>query len=346
MTFRYIGSKARLADVISAHIGRPSGSGWFVDAFCGTGAVAEVAARLGWSVRLNDHLLSSVTIAAARLIGSEDVLFRKFGGYNGALTRLNELPPINGFVWREYSPASKTFIGIERRYFSEINAGRIDAMRVKIQVWKEAGDVSELEERLLLADLLGGANSVANIAGTYGCFLSKWQAQALNDLQLRPRLLRCRHASVEVSVADASKVAMSSGDLVYLDPPYTKRQYAAYYHVLETIAAGDEPPVEGVAGIRPWKSKASDFCYKRRALNAIATLIERIPATRVLLSYSDEAHVPIHSLTAALSQLGTVTPHRLMEVGRYRPNRTASQAGASVGEYLIMVDRKMAKVAA
>lgn len=346
MTFRYIGSKARLVEVLGAHIGRPCGSGWFVDPFCGTGAVTEIAARLGWSVRLNDHLLSSVTIAAARLVGAEDVPFRKFGGYAGAIERLNALTPVEGFIWREYSPASTAVVGFERRYFTEANAGRIDAMRARIRAWREAGDIAEAEERLILADLLGAANAVANIAGTYGCFLSKWQVQAQNALQLHPRRLLRRHVEVEVSVADASEVDVSANDLVYLDPPYTKRQYAAYYHVLETIAVGDEPRVEGVAGIRPWKSKASDFCYKTRALGAISNLVARMPAERVLLSYSDEAHVPISSLTGALSQLGAVVPHRLMEVGRYRPNRAASQAGASVGEYLIAVDRAAARVAA
>ena len=44
-------------------------------------------------------------------------------------------------------------------------------------------------------------------------------------------------------------------DTVYLDPPYTKRQYAAYYHVLETLAYGDEPEVSGVTGLRPWEGK-------------------------------------------------------------------------------------------
>ncbi|MCZ5120468.1 DNA adenine methylase [Escherichia coli] len=30
-------------------------------------------------------------------------------------------------------------------------------------------------------------------------------------------------------------------DLCYIDPPYMKRQYAANYHILETLARGDEP---------------------------------------------------------------------------------------------------------
>ncbi|MFR7732930.1 MAG: DNA adenine methylase [Collinsella sp.] len=35
--------------------------------------------------------------------------------------------------------------------------------------------------------------------------------------------------------------------IVYLDPPYTKRQCASYCHIPETIAYHDEPAVEGVA---------------------------------------------------------------------------------------------------
>lgn len=40
-------------------------------------------------------------------------------------------------------------------------------------------------------------------------------------------------------------VAHVYGDIAYEDPPYTKRQYGAYYHILETIAIGDEPEITG-----------------------------------------------------------------------------------------------------
>ena len=56
MTFRYIGSKSRLVDKIASHIGPPRKGAFFVDAFCGTGAVAEAAAEHGWNVRINDSL--------------------------------------------------------------------------------------------------------------------------------------------------------------------------------------------------------------------------------------------------------------------------------------------------
>lgn len=77
MTFRYIGSKARVVEAIAKRIGPPSGRGRFVDLFCGTGVVAEAAATLGWDVHLNDHLQSSVVMAAARLITPAQAKFAK-----------------------------------------------------------------------------------------------------------------------------------------------------------------------------------------------------------------------------------------------------------------------------
>jgi adenine-specific DNA-methyltransferase len=148
---------------------------------------------------------------------------------------------------------------------------------------------------VLIADLLSAANRVANIAGTYGCFLSKWQPQASERLALRPRELKERSTDVSTSVKDAIEVTVKGSRVSR--SPYTKRQYAAYYHLLETISLGDEPVVEGVSGLRPWKNKASDYCYKTRALRALTNLVREIGAERVLLSYGEDGHVPIGALT-------------------------------------------------
>lgn len=338
VAFRYIGSKARVVDAIMSHLGQPNG-GTFVDAFCGTGAVAEAAARVGWPVRVNDHLSSAVTMAGARLIPTHQVSFGALGGYRGAHAALNRAPARQGFIWREYSPASVAHAGLERRYFTEANAQRIDGIRAVIREWKDGSRITEVEERLLLADLLGAANRVANTAGTYGCFLSKWQRQSLDALVLVPRTLPDRRPPVALSVGDARDVACATEDVVYLDPPYTKRQYAAYYHILETIALGDEPEVEGVCGIRPWRHIASDYCYRSRAVRALSVLVTGLPARRILLSYSTEGHVPLDELATALAPAGQVTTHPLMNVGRYRPNQAASDAASDVGEVIIAVER-------
>lgn len=339
MSFRYIGSKARLADTIIDYIGSPPSKGRFVDAFCGTGAIAESAAELGWPIWLNDHLISSGVISAARLISVSEVAFDAQGGYTQAVNTLNILDPIKGFIWREYSPASIRFSGIERRYFSERNAGRIDAVRAQISKWKKQGLLTEKEECLLIADLLSAINRIANIAGTFGCFLSRWTQQSTSDLSLIPRELKNRKTDLSITAQDVATLTVGRNDLVYLDPPYTKRQYASYYHIPETVALGDEPKVEGISGLRPWRDKASDYCYKSRALEALSGLIANLNANRILLSYSAEGHVPIDSLHENLEKTGNVTTHALKSVGRYRPNKTASAARSSVREYLIIIDK-------
>ena len=344
MTFRYIGSKSRLVNQICNYIEPPKRQAFFVDAFCGTGAVAEAAANLGWNIRINDNLHSAVISAGARLISVEQAAFKKLGGYAKAVAKLNAAEPKCGYMWREYSPASFDSCGIERRYFTQENAARIDAMRALIGDWSEAGTISEVEGRLLIADLFAALHRVANIAGTFGCFLSKWTKQSEEQIAMRCRELKARTVRVEATVGDVFEVPNSAQDLVYLDPPYTKRQYASYYHILETVALGDEPTVEGVAGLRPWKDRASDFCYKTRALATLVRLVQSLKAQQVLLSYSSEGHINMQDVKTELSKVGRSTMHPLGAIGRYRPNKVASSAASDVNEFLVVVERPLARL--
>lgn len=344
MSFRYIGSKSRLIDQITAHMAPPKERGFFVDAFCGTGAVAEAAANLGWNVRINDNLHSAVISAGARLISQEQATFKRLGGYARALSKLNTAKPKHGFMWRAYSPASLDSCGIERRYFTQENAAQIDAMRSLIADWSEAGTINEAEERLLIADLFGALNRVANIAGTFGCFLSKWTSQSEDKISMRCRELKTSGVRVEATVGDVFDVSNDAEDLVYLDPPYTKRQYASYYHILETVALGDEPEVEGVAGLRPWRDRASDFCYKTRALKTLSRLVCSLKAQKVLLSYSSEGHICMQDMKAELSKIGKSTMHPLGAIGRYRPNKVASSTASDVSEFLVVVERPLVQL--
>jgi adenine-specific DNA-methyltransferase len=334
---RYIGSKARIVDEILDIIGPPGKSdGFFVDAFSGTGVVGARASELGWPVRLNDHLLSAVIISSARLLGSDAVSFERLGGYAAAIERLNDLRPRYGFLWREYSPASvRNGVAVERKYFTEDNAAKLDAARATIEGWEIEGLVDKDEKLLLVADVLSAANSVANIAGTYGCFMSHWLEGALRPVLFTARALQEESARFEVYNTDVAAVPIAENDVAYFDPPYTKRQYAAYYHILETIAHGDEPVVEGITGLRPWQSKASDFCYKTRALKAITSLLDATAARRIYLSYSSEGHIHRRDLECALTPLGHVTFHEIGDIGRYRPNQGATKAASHVREYVI-----------
>src|SRR5690606_35598213 len=150
----------------------------------------------------------------------------------------------------------------------------------------------------------GALNRVANIAGTFGCFLSKWTSQSQKRIAMRCRELKQKRVLVEASVGDVFDVPNEECDLVYLDTPYTKRQYASYYHILETVALDDEPIVEGVAGLRPWKALASDFSYKSRALKTLTRLVHGLKAQNVLLSSSSEGHICMQDMRNELSKIG------------------------------------------
>lgn len=340
MAVRYIGSKARLAEAILDIIGNPEGeSSRLIDGFCGTGIVARTAALRGWNVSGNDTLLSSTYIADASLYSDSELDFTKIGSYADAIDALNSLTPVGGYIWRTYSPASASFCDHERRYFSEENAKRIDTIRNAIAEWHEKGLIGYREQALLVADLIEAANDVANIAGTYGCFLKTWTSQSSGVLKMKTRELFPYKTLHRMSVGDIFNIKTLATDTVYLDPPYTKRQYASYYHIPETIAYHDEPIVEGVAGLRPWKHIASAFCYKTKALNAINDCIDRLTAQHVFLSYSSQGHVALDDLKRTLPKLGRVEVHELGEIGRYRPNRAAASEGSQVKEYLIEIKK-------
>lgn len=165
---------------------------------------------------------------------------------------------------------------------------------------------------------ISASNDVANIAGTYGCFLSKWSSQATNDIVLAPSVLREKKVNYVSSNVDVFELSSNVDDVVYLDPPYTKRQYASYYHLLETIVCGDEPLVNRVSGLRPWKEKASVFCYKTKAY-------------RVVISYSNQGHIILENLLDELKPYGKVELVEISTIGRYTPNRVAvSKRGSTM----------------
>ena len=337
MAIRYLGSKVRVLEALASLIGKPStGAGRFVDGFSGTGAVASMAADLGWEVHVNDHLRCAKLLSSARMISSSAISYKCIGGYAEAVERLNAAPPTPGFLWREYSPASEGRAPRPRMYFTEENAAHLDGIRLQIRRWDEAGILSRAEVGLLLADLIEAASAVANTAGTFGCFLSKWSPAALRPVEVTRRELRAKPVRFTCGELDVFSVQTDVQDTVYLDPPYTKRNYAAYYHVLETIAHGDEPKVTGVVGLRPWESKASPFNYKRRALPSLLKLVRQIRAARVLISYSTDGHIRLEALADGLKPWGIVKVHALGDISRYQPRRSVVQ---SVGEFVVEIQR-------
>lgn len=341
MAYRYIGNKTRLSGRLIELVDSCVSPGATVaDLMCGTGSFSFALRAAGYRVIASDLMTYAHQHAVVRLQLSAAPLFEGLGlgDYASVLEHLNGLDGVDGLMVREYSPAGKPREGhAPRRYFTEANAAHIDAMLLQLSGWQHDGRLQSREHALLRHDLVMGVNQVANIAGTYGHFWSKWTDAALRPICLRPTEFYELPTDHEVKQGSAEDVAASvSCDLCYLDPPYTKRQYAANYHLLETIARGDEPDAIGVSGLRPWRDQYSDFCSKLRIRSAFERILLNADCPQYLISYSEDGLLGRDAMAEFLAEHGEVVCFEF-ESRRFRSNQ--SPLARSLKEYVFHLDR-------
>lgn len=338
----FIGSKRLLASTIGNAISTRVGARAPVaDLFCGTGSISAWLRGAGHRVVANDQLALCSTFAEAILLNETSPRFAGLSAVSGidpgvrylrVLERLMEAEPIEGFVYRNYSARDRVVDSTS--YFTAANAMKIDGIRAAIERLEPV--LTRGERALLLSDLLRATVRVSNTAGTYGCYLKTWKSRALESLALSPTELDFRGGAKSGHAVYSCPVDELPADLgvaaIYADPPYTKRQYAAYYHVLETIVRNDQPPLVGKTGLRPWTEQASDFCYRRRASAALRRLIGRLQFRWFFLSYSDDGHLSEEEIREILEPLGTLEvlefPYR-----RYRSNGRAHRRSSVVERF-------------
>ena len=327
MSFRYLGNKTKLTEWIVGEISKviPSGSS-IADPMCGTASVSLALAQAGYSVTAGDSLAFPVIHARARLLAKKAPAFKAFGGYDKALNWLQSVPPKEGYFFREFGDAGKPANGRRPRlYFSACNAARIDGVRESILDLSRSGDINDLEHSLLLHSLIMSTNKVANISGTYGYFLKELSKNAQQAITFEPLHFEETPGNHSVVLGPIEEHASSiRTNAVYLDPPYTKRQYAGNYHILETLAQEDEPIAEGDGGLRTWQEQASDFCYRRFAGQAFRKTLELLSVPHVFISYSQDGQVQEDELLAILNDFGKVTIHE-KSYNRYRSNKKVKE---------------------
>lgn len=337
MSYRYIGNKVKLLPELTKLIEAtvPPGS-QIADLMCGTATVSEALKWKGYKVIASDIMTFAVHHAEVRLLIDEAPSFLNTGNhsYEETINYLNTLPPDQGYFYRECSPAGCPENGENpRMYFSNWNASKIDTISRKILDWFQSGQISKLENALLRHDLVLASNRVANIAGTYGHFRSSWNASSLRQIELKiTRFLPGASVGHQVLQGRAEDVSRSiRADLCYLDPPYMKRQYAANYHILETIARGDEPDAIGVSGLRPWRDQYSDFCSKLKVHAAFDQIISAIDCPIIFISYSEDGLLSRSNLVEFLEKFGTVKVYEF-KYPRFKSNN--SKLNAILTEYV------------
>jgi adenine-specific DNA-methyltransferase len=358
MGYRYIGAKTRLIPELIRHLGTlvPDGS-LIADLMCGTAAVAGALRRKGFRVVANDVMTYSVHHARVELLFSEAPVFKGAGSfverflpahtdelwpmnpYERIVRALNAVPPRKGYFFKEFSIAgTPTNATKPRNYFVPDNAAKIDSLRFWIKQLKAKRAITELEHSLLVHDLIMAANDIANIAGTYGHYLNRTVGRAHTPIVLSPTPLfiqddKGRH---EVRQGYAEHVASElTCDLCYIDPPYMKRQYAANYHLLETIAREDNPPAIGESGLRPWRDQYSNFCTKTKIHSAFEQIVTRANCPLFVISYSEDGLLPVEDLNSFLKRFGDVT---ITTVRNKRFKSNESTLAPEIREYFVTLE--------
>ena len=252
------------------------------------------------------------------------------------IQHLNDLPGIEGFITTNYTPEGTHGAEFIRQYFNYENGKRIDAVFQQIRLWNRDGLLSENEYYLLLAAALEAVPLVANILGTFGAFKKgEWEARAVKPYLLSaPRLIASFHSHRAIQGNANEVIRDISCDLIYLDPPYNNRQYAEYYHLLETLAEGIEPEIGGVTGKPIGSRRLSRYCTKIGAQEQLTDLVSHADTRHIFLSYSDDGLLSAQEITQILSLRGDPQPPtKLAEHKRYRSDRNRETEGDRKRKY-------------
>ena len=344
----YIGSKHSLLEFIENSINsivkEPVKT--LCDVFAGTGAVGTYFKQKGFHIIANDMQYYSYVLNR-HYIGNHKEL-----SFNGLVKDCNldkisivnrksevckyleNLNPVKGFVYQNYALGGTKNKEYQRLYFSDANAALCDAVRIKIEQWKNDNKITEDEYFFLLATLLEAIDKCANTASVYGAFLKKLKSSAQKTLSLVPAKLILNSQDHQIYNSDANQlISQISADILYLDPPYNERQYCANYHMLETIAKYDNPRISGKTGLREYKSQKSLYCSKSNVKEAFADLIQKANVKYIFLSYNNEGLLTLDDIKEIMSQKGEYG-YFTQEYNRFKADSQRDYKADKTLEYL------------
>ena len=336
----YIGSKLSLLEFLEESINKvvDKNCDTFCDLFAGTGNVGSYFKKKGYKVIANDIQYYSYILNRHYIGNHKELNFAKLTKEIPGLKEieikkrkdfvcdhLSSLKGIKGFIYKNYCLGGTKNKKESRQYFSDENGMRCDAIRQKIENWKEQNLISDDEYYFLITTLVESIDKYANTASVYGAFLKKLKKTAQNSLILKPAELIINDQDHEVFNDDINEVAEKvNGDILYLDPPYNHRQYATNYHLLETIAKYDNPKIHGKTGLRDYSEQKSLYCSRVQVKNVFKDLILKAKAKYIFLSYNNEGLMTLEDIKEIMSLRGKYG-HFTKEYNRFRADKAENR---------------------
>ena len=247
---KYLGSKKKLIPFLEKTIKNVVGNDLmqmiFCDLFAGTGIVGRSFKTSVKEIISNDLEYYAYVINRHTIGNNEPIADGQY-----FIETLNRLPlERKGFIYTNYCP------GGGRMYFSDHNGKKIDAIRKWIEWLKRIGIDDDLYF-FLLASLIESADVVSNTTALYTAYLKQLIPDAQKSFILEPAHFETTKNTHQVYNENANDLIRKiSGDILYLDPPYTARQYGGDYHLLGTIARYNHFIPSGITGRCEYKRSA------------------------------------------------------------------------------------------
>ena len=337
---RYLGAKTELVDRIYSLIKSlklNNQNYTFCDAFAGTCAVGEYM-KDKFRIIANDNQYYSYVISHAKL-NTPDLTFPKLGLDPFEYFNQDNLF-LKGFIYENYSPGGTA----GRMYFSSENAGKIDFIRTKIEKWYQDGKISEDEYYYLIAALLESVSKVANVAGVYGAYLKKWDPRAVKPMKFIKVEQRDTGSLFRAEIHNRKLEDLIndvSGDILYLDPPYTATQYAGQYHILETIARYDDPIISGKGGLRNTAETTSSWCRRGEVNVAFEYIIAKANFKHIILSYNTDGLMSEKYIESVLKRYGKPETYKLIRIPYKKYiNYHSTKDALNHCEFLFYIEKK------
>ena len=355
---RFIGNKIKLVDWIYDELKFTNiKGGIFFDFFSGTTSVAKFFKGKGYQIVSSDLLYTSYVLQKAYIENNENPQFLNIIGdlqkpitlfpssaLEIVLAHLDNLEPIEGFIYENYTPGGTSHLDIPRMYFTSDNGKKIDAIRTQIQNWFERELISEQEYFILIACLIETVPFYANISGVYAAFHKTWDPRANKPLKLRSiNIITNNKPNYVYNTNSVDLITEHEYDIIYLDPPYNNRQYAPNYHLLETISKYDEPEIKGVSGMRDYSNQKSKFCVKAKALDELESILNHANYKYLALSYNCEGIMSTEDIMNVMKKYGELTLREYKYL-RYKSNSKGDSSNKKYISEQLFIIKKKAKI--
>jgi adenine-specific DNA-methyltransferase len=314
---KYLGSKRLLLPHIVDAVATCRGARTVLDLFSGTSRVGHALKSLGFRVHANDHNAYAHVLARCHVAADRR---RWLAPAERLIAELNAVPGRAGWFTDTYCVAS--------RYLRPENGARVDAVRAHIAALSLEPEL----EAIALASLVEAADRVDSTTGLQMAYLKQWSARSARPLELRvPAMLDGEGSASGLDALDAA--ARHAADVAYLDPPYNQHSFLGNYHVWESLVRWDCPAVYGVACKRTdVRERKSAFNRRDTIEHAFRSVVERVRARWLVVSFSDEGHLPLERVRGILADRGPVE-ERAMSHPRYIGHRIGvyNRRGERVG---------------